>query len=67
VHAAAACVTVKVWSPIVTVPARLAVVVFAATVTATVPFPLPPGPTVIQPAPLAALQAHAAPAVTVTV
>ena len=57
----------KVWSPIVTVPVRLAVVVFAATVTRTVPFPLPPVElSVIQPAPLAALQAHPVAAVTAT-
>jgi len=50
----------------VAVPVRLVVAVFAATATATVPLPLPPGPTVIQPVPLAVVQAHPDAAVTVT-
>jgi hypothetical protein len=67
VHAAAACVTVKVWPAIVAAPVRLVVAVFAAAVTVTVPSPLPlAGLTVIQAAELVAVQPHPVAAVTVT-
>jgi hypothetical protein len=60
---------VKACAPTVTVPVRLVVAVFAATVRATVPLPLPLAPAliVIHEAPLAAVQPHPAAAVTVTV
>ena len=49
VHGAPACVTLNVWPAIVTVPVRCAVPVFAATVTATVPLPVPLAPRRRQP------------------
>jgi hypothetical protein len=65
--AAPSCVTVNVWPPAVIVPVRGEVVVFAATVNATVPLPKPlaPAVTVIQAALLDAF--HAQPALVVTV
>jgi hypothetical protein len=66
VHAEAACVTVKVWPAIATVPVRLAVAAFAATVNVTVPPPLPlAGLTAIQAAALAAVQVQPVAVVTV--
>ena len=61
-----ASVTVKVLPAIVTVPVRELVVVLAATLTCTVPLPLPdvPDVTVIQDALL--VDVHAQPAVAVT-
>jgi hypothetical protein len=58
--------TVKVCPPTVIVPARGVVVVFAATLKVTVPLPDPLAPlvTLIQLAPLVAVHAHPAPAVT---
>jgi hypothetical protein len=66
--AGAACVTVSVCPPMVSVPVRAAVVSFAATLKATVPAPLPLAPlvTLIQLAFGVAFQAQPAPAVTVT-
>jgi hypothetical protein len=63
------CVTVKVCPATVTVPVREDVVVLAAMVSETVPFPFPdPFPlTVIQAALLAAVHTHPLPAVTDTV
>lgn len=65
---APACVTVKILSPMINVPVRVALVVFAATLYATVPFPVPvaPTPTVIQATLLVAVQLHPVGAVTVT-
>jgi hypothetical protein len=66
VHAAADCVTVRVWPATVTVPARLAVAVFAATFNVTVPPPLPlAGLTVIHVAALVAVQVQPVAVVTV--
>jgi hypothetical protein len=66
VQAAPACVTVKVFSATVRVPARAIVAVFAATLKDTEPLPDPVAPavTVIQLALLAAVQPHPLPAVT---
>ena len=63
-----ASVTVKVWPAIVTVPVRLVDPVFAATLSETVPLPLPDAPavTVIHASLLTAVQAQADVAVTVT-
>jgi hypothetical protein len=60
------CVTVKVWPAMVTVPVRCAVLVFAATITPTVPLPVPvaPEPIVNQAALLVVLQAQVLPVVT---
>ena len=60
----AACVTVNVALPIVIVPVRLAVVVFAATLYAAVPFPVPVALVVIQDTPLTAVHAQPWAAVT---
>jgi len=59
---------VRVRPAIVTVPVRLVVAVFAATAIPTVPLPLPVAPVeiAIHEAPLVALQAHPAAAVTAT-
>ena len=67
VGATPACVTVKVWPPMVTVPVRTTVVAFAATLSATEPLPVPVAPlvTAIQLALLVAVRAH--PAVPFTV
>ncbi len=64
---AAACVTVNVWPATVMVPVR-APPVFAATVNATDPFPLPLAPdvTVIHASLRLAVQAQPVPVVTVT-
>ena len=59
-------VTLKVWSAIVTVPVRCAVPVLAATMTSTLPSPVPPDPTLSHAALLVVLQAQVLPAVTVT-
>jgi hypothetical protein len=60
-------VTVTVCPPIVTVPVRLAVVAFAAMVSVTVPLPLPLAvESVIQAAPLEAVQLQPPGAVIVT-
>ena len=66
--AAAACVTVKVCPPIVTVPVRKASVALIATLSATAPLPVPVAPavTVIQAALLAAVHAHPVVPVTAT-
>jgi hypothetical protein len=66
---APACVTVKVWPPIVSVPLRGVVVEFAVTLKVTEPLPVPVAPAlmVIQPALLAAVQPQPADAVTATV
>ena len=62
----ALCVTVTVEPPMVIVPVRLAVPVFAATRYVAVPFPLPAEPvTVIHDAPLTAVHAQPTGAVTV--
>jgi len=63
----AACVMVKVEPAIVSVPARLVVPVWAATLNATVPDPVPAAPavTVIHAALLTAVHTHPAPALTV--
>jgi hypothetical protein len=68
VHAAPACVTVKVWPAIVNVPVRLVLAVFAAALKVTDPVPLPVAPdvTVSQPAALLAVHAQPVAAVTVT-
>ncbi|MCU1386108.1 MAG: hypothetical protein JWL71_4805 [Acidobacteria bacterium] len=55
--AGAACVTVKVWPPIVSVPARAAPV-FAATLKLTVPLPVPDAPPVTVSHPALALAVH---------
>lgn len=67
-HGAPACVTLKVWLPIVSVPVRGLVVGLAVTVYVTVPLPLPlvPALIVIHPALLAAVHAQPLTAVTVT-
>jgi hypothetical protein len=66
VHVIPACVTVNVLPAIVSVPVRDDVELFAAVEKLTVPFPEPVAPevTVIQPTLLAAVQLHAAGAVT---
>jgi hypothetical protein len=67
VQATPACVTVTVCPATVTVPVRALELVFAATVSVTVPPPLPDaGLTVIHDAPLDAVHAHPVPAATVT-
>ena len=68
-HAAAACVTVTVLPAIVTRPVRDEVAVLAATDSDTVPLPAPDAPavTVIQDAPLDAVQLQPVVRVTVTV
>ena len=67
-HAAAACVTVKVCPATLSVPVRADVAVFAVAEKLTVPFPLPGEPAVIasQDAPLVAVHAQPAAALTVT-
>ncbi len=69
VQAAAACVTVKVLPAIVSVADLPGVAVLAAAVNPTLPLPLPVAPLeiVTHDAPLVAVQAHPAAAVTVTV
>ena len=69
VQAAAACVTVKVLPAIVSVADLPGVAVLAAAVNPTLPLPLPVAPVeiVTHDAPLVAVQAHPAAAVTVTV
>ncbi len=69
VAAAAACVTVYTWPAIVTVPVRGAVPALAATLSDTLPLPLPDAPavTVIHAALLSADHPHEVPAVTPTV
>jgi len=69
VHGAAACVTVKVWPPIVIVPVGDAVLPWAATLELQEPVPLPDAPavTVIQASFLTAVQLQPVPSVTVTV
>jgi hypothetical protein len=66
-HGVPACVTVKVAPAIVSVPVRLVVPAFAATVNVTVPDPVPAAPvlTVIHAALLTAVQVHPVPALTV--
>ena len=59
-------VTLRVWSAIVTVPVRCAVPVLAATMTSTLPSPVPPDPTLSHAALLVVLQAQVLPAVTAT-
>ena len=61
-------VTVKVAPPMVSVPVRLLVDVFAAALKLTVPFPVPLAPEVMvsQVAPVSATQEHPDPAVTPT-
>jgi hypothetical protein len=68
VHAVPAWVTLNVWPAMVIVPVRCAVLVFAATMTPTVPLPVPvaPEPIVNQAALLVLLHAHVLPAVTPT-
>jgi hypothetical protein len=68
VHGAPACVTVKVWPAIVSVPVRCAFVVFAATLYGTLPLPVPLVAPVrlIQPAFVAADHVQFVPALTVT-
>jgi len=68
-HDVPACVTVKVLAPIVTVPVREAVPVFAATLSVTEPGPAPVAPvvTVIHASLLTAAHTHPAAALTVTV
>ena len=67
VQAAPACVTVKVLPAIVSVPVRLVVALFAATLKVTVPPPDPDAPAVIasHEALLAAVHAHVVPTLTV--
>jgi hypothetical protein len=67
-HGVPGCVIVKVFPAIVSVPVRDALLVFAATLYATFPLPVPvaPTPTVIQASLLAAVQLHPALAVTTT-
>ena len=69
VHPGADCARVNVSPPIVTMPVRGEVVVFAPIVIVTEPLPLPLAPLVMvsQAALLAAVQAQLLPAVTVTV
>jgi len=69
VHATPACVTVKVWPPMIIVPVRDVADVLAATLYVTVPLPLPlaPAATVSHAALLVAVQPQPLPAVTVTV
>jgi hypothetical protein len=66
VHEVPGCVTVNVCPPIVRLPVRAVVLVFAAALklTAPSPDPLAPAVTVIQGAPLDAIQAHPTPEVT---
>jgi hypothetical protein len=68
VHDAAACVTVNVWPPIVSVPVRGLVFGFAAALNATVPPPLPVAPLVTVSQDVSLLTpVHAQPASVVTV
>ncbi|HET7218196.1 MAG TPA: hypothetical protein VFJ02_09105 [Vicinamibacterales bacterium] len=69
VHPVPDCVTVKVWPAIVIVPLRWVVLVLAATVNATVPFPDPLAPVeiAIHDAPLVAVQLQPVVAATVAV
>jgi hypothetical protein len=68
VHPAAACVTVNISPPIVSVPLREPALVFAATLNATVPFPLPLAPLVtVSQDVLLLTPVHAHPADVVTV
>lgn len=59
---------VNCWVPIVIVPVRGMPVMFASKLNCTVPLPVPlaPAVTAIQEAPLTAVHAHPAPAVTAT-
>jgi hypothetical protein len=68
-HDVPACVTVKVWVPIVTVPVRGDVPEFDATPSVTLPVatPVAPDVTVIQASLLTAVQAQPAAPLTVTV
>ena len=68
-HAAAVCVTVKLWPAIVSVPVRCDPAVFCATLYPTVPLPDPLAPPVmvIHDAPLVAVHAHPATVLTLAV